>query len=109
MTKQPKTYPALDWLIEKQEHKASSEMEALMMHDDNYKPRDESLWDIVDGVLTDAEKSVVELVVLGQWSYRQVATELNISVGHAHALKVRAFKKLTEALSERVRNGSDER
>ena len=79
-----------------------------MMHDDNWKPRDESLWDQVDEVLTDDEKAVVELVVLGEWSYRQIAAELGISVGYAHKLKVRAFKKLAEALGERVRNGSDE-
>jgi DNA-directed RNA polymerase specialized sigma24 family protein len=103
MTNKLKTVPAHDWLINLQEHKASTETEALMMHDDNWKPRDESLWDIVDGVLTEDEKAVVELVVLGEWSFRQVATELGISVGHAHALKVRAFKKLAEALKDEVR------
>lgn len=79
-----------------------------MMHDDEWKPRDESLWDEVDAVLTEDEKAVVELVVLGQWSFRKIAAELGMSVGRAHALKVRAFAKLAEALSERVQQRSDE-
>jgi DNA-directed RNA polymerase specialized sigma24 family protein len=108
MTNRLKTVPAHDWLINLQEHEASSEIEALMMHDDNWKPRDETLWDQVDEVLDEDEKAVVELVVLGGWSFRQIAAELGMSVGRAHNLKVRAFKKLAEALSERVRNGSDE-
>jgi DNA-directed RNA polymerase specialized sigma24 family protein len=102
MTKQPKTVPALDWLIDKQEHTASSETEALMMHDDNWKPRDESLWDVVDAVLDEDEKAVLELVVLGQWSFRQIATELGMSLGRAHNLKVKAFNKLAEALECKV-------
>lgn len=107
MTKRLKTVPAHAWLIDKQEHEASSEMEALMMHDDNWKPRDESLWDIVDAVLTPDERTVVDLIVLGEWSFRDVAAEMKCSVGWVHALKVRAFKKLAEALSERVRNRGD--
>jgi DNA-directed RNA polymerase specialized sigma24 family protein len=105
MTKQPKTVPALDWLIDKQEHTASSETEALMMHDDNWKPRDESLWDVVDEVLDEDEKAVLELVVLGQWSFRQIAAELGMSVGRAHALKVKAFKKLEVALKGKIEDG----
>ena len=102
MTNRLKTVPAHDWLINLQEHEASSETEALMMHDDNWKPRDESLWDTVDDVLDDDEKAVVELVVLGQWSFRQIAAELGMSVGRAHKLKVRAFQKLAEALDDKV-------
>jgi len=77
----------------------------MMIHDDNWKPRDESLWDRVDEVLDDDEKAVVELVVLGGWSYRQIATELGMSVGRAHNLKVRAFKKLEVALKGKFEDG----
>jgi len=105
MTNKLRTVPAHDWLLNLQEHEASSETEAMMIHDDNWKPRDESLWDRVDEVLDDDEKAVVELVVLGGWSYRQIATELGMSVGRAHNLKVRAFKKLEVALKGKFEDG----
>jgi len=84
-------------------------MEALLMHDDNWKSRDESLLDLVDEILTEEEAAVVNLVVIGRWTFRDFARERGISVGYAHKLKVRALDKLRKALGdEGVRNGCDE-
>lgn len=80
-----------------------------MMDDDDWKPRDESLMDLVEEVLTEDEQEVMSMVVLGQMSYRKVAQVTGFSVGKCHALKHSAIEKLRKALTDAgVRNGSDE-
>jgi RNA polymerase sigma factor (sigma-70 family) len=100
-----KTVPSFDWVEEDIAAEPHSELEALMIGDDNWKPRDESFLDVYETVLTGKERTVVDMVVLEGLSFREVSRQLGISVGQAHALKHRAMEKLREA----IRNRGDER
>lgn len=79
-----------------------------MFHDESYDPRTEGLLDLVDDLLTDEERWVVDAIVFDRRSYRTVASQMSRSVGYVWNVNRRALDKLKEALSERVRNGSDE-
>lgn len=70
-----------------------------MMDDDDWKPRDESLLDLVEDVLTPEEYEVMSMKVLGGLSFRQIASMTGFSLGKCHALHHRAIEKLRKALT----------
>ncbi len=100
MTKQQvHTVPAHSWLLDSQEHKPRSEIEALMMDQEtNWSERDESLLDLVDDTLTDEEVEVVNLKVFDNRSFRFIAARMGWSVGKAHGVYHRAIEKMRKAI-----------
>lgn len=108
-TRKVKTYPALEWVINSRTHKPSSALEALMVdeEDDWFEPEPE-FWDEIKQTLTPDEFEVSYRMYALGWSTREAADDLRMSVGKVHSLKVSAFDKLREVLSERVYHGRNE-
>ncbi len=71
-----------------------------MMDDDDWKPRDESLLDLVEEILTDEEQEVMSMKVHGGMSFRQIADATGFSLGKCHSLHHRALEKLRKALTD---------
>lgn len=90
--------PTEQWKLDR-EVQATSEIEALMFHDDDFDPRTEGLLDLFEEILTPEEKWVIEAIVWDRRSYREVAAQMNRSPGYVHKVCHRGLDKLKERLS----------
>lgn len=91
--------PTEQWKLDR-EVAATSEIEALMFHDDAFDPRTEGLLDLFEEVLSKEEKWVIEAIVWDRRSYREVAAQMNRSAAYVHKVCHRGLRKLRERIED---------
>lgn len=98
MTRQRRPIPVEPWVLDQAAVPATSAIEALMFHDDNFDPRSEGLLDLFEELLSEEEKWIVDAIVFDRRSYRTVARQMDRSVGYVHKACRRALDKLKEGI-----------